>query len=271
MTRATLAVTLGLAGLAYGQASNVLCWGSNGSGQCNVPDGVFIQVSAGSAHSLAIRVDGTVECWGWNRYGQCNAPSGVFTQVAGGLFHSIGLREDGTIACWGSNTSGQCDAPNGVFTQVAAGESTSIGLREDGTIACWGSNNSGQCDAPEGVFTQVSASGRHCLALREDGTIACWGSNFFGNVMHRTVCSRKYRLANVIHLACGKMAPLHAGDVIPAMNVLLCQVVRTHEWRQGEHRTRSAWEFKVMVHCAFGGLRVRLAVSLMCRMVDFRR
>ena len=108
------------------------------------PAAGFVAITAGSAHSCALRSDGTVACWGSNEsrggehIGQAEAPAGQFTSVTAGNWHSCGLRGDGAVACWGNNNWGQANPPTGQFTAVAAGDVYSCGIRTDGTIACWG-------------------------------------------------------------------------------------------------------------------------------------
>ena len=78
-------------------------------------------VSAGAAHNLAIRSNGTLWSWGFNGCGRlgdgtlvakCSpvAVVGGFTdwhQVSGGGNHSLGVRSNGTIWAWGYNNVGQ--------------------------------------------------------------------------------------------------------------------------------------------------------------------
>ena len=127
-TRAVL-LTLGAAmALAGGRAvyadGNVVCWGSNYSGQCNTPAGLgsVTQIAGGYGHTIALKSDGTVACWGNNGNGQCNTPAGLasVTRIAGGDYHTIALKSDGTVACWGSNGN---DTPAGLasVTQIAGG------------------------------------------------------------------------------------------------------------------------------------------------------
>ena len=68
--------------------------------------GTVAQVSAGSAHTCAVRTDGTVDCWGRNDFGQTVPPAGAFIQVSGGWLHTCGLKTDSTVACWGDNYYG---------------------------------------------------------------------------------------------------------------------------------------------------------------------
>ncbi len=135
-------------------------------------------VTAGDAHSCALRTDGTITCWGNNEWGQADAPGGSFSAVtAGGApanAHSCALRTDSTVTCWGNNEWGQADAPGGSFSAVTAGAAHSCALRTDSTITCWGNNKYGQADAPGGSFSAVTAGGAHSCALRTDSTITCW-------------------------------------------------------------------------------------------------
>ena len=97
----------------------------------------YSAVSAGSAHSCALRTDGTITCWGSNSNGQADPPDGQYTAVTAGHDHSCGLRTDGAITCWGGYSVDH-DPPPGRYTAVTAGSSHSCGLRTDGAIICWG-------------------------------------------------------------------------------------------------------------------------------------
>jgi len=182
----------GLHSLALKSDGTVWAWGWNGDGQLgatttescgvvpcsSIPVQVsgltgVIAVAAGSAHSLALKSDGTVWAWGNNIRGQLgdgsqaqkNAPvqvSGLMgvTAIAGGGVHSLALLSDGTVWAWGSNFNGQLG--NGTsgnisstpvqvsglmgVTAIAAAIATdhSFALLSDGTVWAWGNNLSGQ-------------------------------------------------------------------------------------------------------------------------------
>lgn len=132
----------------------------------------WVQVSAGSIHSLALRSNGTAWGWGGNTYGQIgdnttNSTSspvsvvGGFTdwvQVTGGTRHSLGIRANGTAWAWGFNGNGRLGDGTvtdnaspvsviGGFTdwvQLSAGYSHSTGVRANGTAWGWGSNSDGK-------------------------------------------------------------------------------------------------------------------------------
>jgi hypothetical protein len=145
-------------------------WGDNVEGQINVPTDTFIAVSAGGAHSLAIRSDGTLVGWGYNANGQTIVPAGAFTAISGGIYYSLAIREDGTLVGWGDNSDGQINVPSGTFIAVSAGGTHSLAIRSDGTLVGWGNNDYGQIDVPAGSFTAVAAGAYYySLAIRSDG------------------------------------------------------------------------------------------------------
>jgi alpha-tubulin suppressor-like RCC1 family protein len=161
-------------------------WGCNGQGRLGddttfnrlLPVSVvggftdWCQVSAGGAHNLGLRTNGTAWAWGRNDFGQlgddtttCRSSPvsvvGGFTdwcQVAAGGFHSLGVRTNGTAWAWGRNAQGQLGDDTttnssspvsvvGGFTdwcQVSAGYTHNLGLRTNGTVWAWGFNNYGQ-------------------------------------------------------------------------------------------------------------------------------
>jgi len=127
----------------------------------------WCQVSAGYAHSLGVRTNGTAWAWGCNSYGKLgdnttvskSSPVSViggFTDwchVSGGYNQSLGLRTNGTAWSWGrnyrgvlgDNTTVDKSSPVSViggFTdwcQVSAGSSSlSVAVRTNGTAWAWG-------------------------------------------------------------------------------------------------------------------------------------
>jgi alpha-tubulin suppressor-like RCC1 family protein len=178
-----------------GIIKNAWAWGNNLSGQLgdntttsrlspvSVVGGFsdWVQVSAGSDHSLGVRTNGTAWSWGLNDSGQLGDNTttsrlspvsvvGDFTdwiQVSAGDFHSLGVRANGTIWSWGNNTNGRL------------GDNTSTFRLSPVSIV--------------GGFTdwiQVSAGGGHSLGLRANGTAWAWGVNFNGRLGDNTTTSR---------------------------------------------------------------------------------
>jgi alpha-tubulin suppressor-like RCC1 family protein len=141
----------------------------------------WCQVTAGYAHSLGLRSNGTAWAWGCNVDGQLgdnttttrSSPVSVvggFTdwcQVSGGTNHSVGVRTNGTAWAWGGNTQGQL------------GNNTTISRSSPVSVV--------------GGFTdwcQVSGGGNHSLGLRTNGTAWAWGSNGFGRLGDNTTTTR---------------------------------------------------------------------------------
>jgi len=177
--------------LALRSDGTLWAWGSGGAGrlgtgdtanqltpvQVNVPGGTsyyWAAVSAGDAHSFALRSDGTLWAWGNGGAGrlgiggaanqltpvQVNVPGGTsyyWTSVSTGNSHTLALRSDGTLWAWGANAQGRLGIGNTVGQQtpvqvasdndwvaVFAGAQHSLALRDDGTLWAWGNNASGQ-------------------------------------------------------------------------------------------------------------------------------
>lgn len=180
---------------AYGVATSaevslliipVVAWGHNFSGQTNVPftSTNALAITAGSAHGLALKGDGTVTSWGNNEYGQATPPQALTNVIAlsADYYHSLALRNDGVLIGWGLNVSGVLTPPPGLadVVAVASGVYHTLALKRDGTVVGWGNNNTyGQATPPAGLSNVIAISARaeHSLALRNDGTVVGWGDN----------------------------------------------------------------------------------------------
>ena len=145
--------------------------------------GSYLEVSAGTDHTCALRANNTITCWGNDKLGETGAPLGLFTAppgrysaVAAGGHHTCATGADGTITCWGNNLSGQTDAPSGRYSAVAAGSNHACGLRFGGVVACWGDDLLGRIDVPAGRFRAIAASGGSTCGLRPGGAAECWGT-----------------------------------------------------------------------------------------------
>src|SRR5262245_51303549 len=129
----------------------------------------LLDVEAGYEHVLALRSNGTLVPWGSNGSGQCNVPppNTAFVAMEAGAAHSLGLKSDGSIVAWGGNDRGQCNvpAPNSGFVAVAAGADHSLGLESDGSVVVWGDNSFGQLNVPlpNSGFVKLDAIGSHTL------------------------------------------------------------------------------------------------------------
>ncbi len=169
---------------------------------CSLPPPLYPKssIAAGSAHTVALKSDGTVRAWGSNNSGQLGdgtttdrlAPVKVtgldgVTAIAAGLSHTVALKSDGTVWAWGLNNYGQLgdgtygSSQNPVPTQVPSlgwgdchcrGSFHTVALKSDGTVWAWGYNVSGQLG--DGTTTDTSYPGpgdrsdrgdRHCRGM----------------------------------------------------------------------------------------------------------
>ena len=175
--------------LAVGSDGNLYTWGGNQYGQLGdgtttnrtaatmvaAPAGKrFVQVAAGSAHSMALDRDGTVWTWGSNEKEQLgrtpddNNPAGkpgpiaspasvTFIAISAGADHSTALDRDGNIWTWGDNQYQQLGFPTSTGSHEApAATPTGVGV-------------------PEAAFASVSAGASHSIGLDANGTAWTWG------------------------------------------------------------------------------------------------
>ena len=172
--------------LAVGSDGNLYAWGNNQNGQLGdgtttnrtastsvaAPAGKrFVQVAAGSAHSMALDRDGTVWTWGGNEKGQLGrtpdsgnpadrpgpaaTPTGMtFIAISAGADHSTALDRGGNTWTWGDNQYQQLGFSTG--TETTTTTPTGVGV-------------------PEAAFASVSAGSRHSIGLDANGNAWTWG------------------------------------------------------------------------------------------------
>jgi alpha-tubulin suppressor-like RCC1 family protein len=140
------------------------------------------QVSCGSAHTLAIKTDGTLWSWGRNTSGQLGdntttnrlTPVTTFAggtnwkQVSGGNFHTAAIKTDGTLWTWGNNSYGRL------------GDNTATNRSTPVTTFAGGTN-----------WKQVSCGDLHTTAIKTDGTLWTWGRNYNGQLGDNTSFNQK--------------------------------------------------------------------------------
>jgi alpha-tubulin suppressor-like RCC1 family protein len=175
-----------------------------------------VAISAGSAHTCALRGNGRIACWGSNASGQLgngnttnsNTPVAVkgltnAIGVAAGFAHTCALKANETVVCWGANDSGQLGdgttnpslAPVAVSglthaVAIASGWNHTCAIRDDETALCWGLGADGELGngsfdssptpvAVTGLTNVVAIEGGQddTCAVRSDHTAACWGDN----------------------------------------------------------------------------------------------
>lgn len=176
---------------AWGEGNNgVLGNNVSASGVSYVPFKInsssltnVIAVSAGLAHSLALKSDGTVVAWGINSYGQLGdntststkltpyaIPSTVINNVkaiGAGYRHSVFLKNDGTVWSIGSHVVGELGDKN-LATGNTTTSKSAIPLQATGLTGI-------QAISTNGIS-------KNTLALKSDGTVYIWGDNSYGQL-----------------------------------------------------------------------------------------
>ncbi|MCL2772823.1 MAG: sigma-70 family RNA polymerase sigma factor [Oscillospiraceae bacterium] len=167
-------------GTVWGWGDN--CFSQLGTGSrekyVTIPEQVkslsdVVSISAGVAHALALKKDGSVWSWGKNWYGQLGSsrrnaenrkiedsefPSEIpglkkITQISAGYFRSLALAEDGTVWRWGGYGDSRFSFP------IVYEADTPVQIKITGKI------------------TAISAGGMHDVMLCEDGTVWACGYN----------------------------------------------------------------------------------------------
>ena len=139
----------------------------------------WVQVSAGGAHNLGLRANGTAWSWGSNSQGVLGDGSVVskrspvsvvggytdWIQVSAGNSHNLAIRTNGTAWAWGfhqygrlgDNTAVAKSSPVSVvggftdWVQVSSGNDHSLGVRANGTAWAWGYGSYGRLGDNTGV------------------------------------------------------------------------------------------------------------------------
>jgi PKD repeat protein len=168
-------------------AGELVAWGSNYLGQCDVPAAAqsgIIAVAAGEYHSLALTAAGEVLAWGDNKQGQCDVPaaaqSGIIAIAAGG-HHNLALTAAGEVIGWGVAAHGAATPPPGAQSGViaiAAGYAHSMALTAAGEVLAWGDNAVGTCDVPvaaQSGIIAIAAGMHYSMALTNAGQVIVWG------------------------------------------------------------------------------------------------
>ncbi len=127
------------------------------------------KINSGSAHTLAIKTNGTLWAWGANNAGQIGNGESGFGRYKSPI-------QIGTATNWQSVSAG--DERFYTF---------SLAIKTDGTLWSWGNNDSGQLAAPTsnspvqiGSLTNwsvIDINLTHSLAVKTDGTLWAWGGN----------------------------------------------------------------------------------------------
>jgi alpha-tubulin suppressor-like RCC1 family protein len=167
-----------------------------------------IEVSAGEAHTVYLKSDGTA--WAAGRNAQGTLGDGTFTDR---------INPVQVVDAGGSALSG--------VSEVSAGYSHTVLLKSDGTVWATGSNDSVQLGDGTIAFRSnpvqvtkvggagltgvvgISAGGFHTVCLKSDGTVWATGRNYEGQLGDGTT-TQQNRSVQVVN---GGGIPDHRGDV----------------------------------------------------------
>lgn len=191
----------GLLLLSDGQ---VMAWGDNSHGECNVPalppGTSYIAIAAESGHSHAARSDGTILSWGqvWGlpippSETLWTLPPGVTcTQMAAGQFQMIALLSTGKVMTWGTGPFFEGYVPSLEelqggssvplrFTDASINLEAAMAVVSDGRLVGWGNVELPPASVTAGrTFTKVRYGVWHHAAMTDSGEVLAWGDNSYG-------------------------------------------------------------------------------------------
>ena len=145
MIRTTLAVTLGLTCISYGQdLYRAVCWSDENDAiwqLCNpdISDQLFSQISVGQGYTLGLTPGGGVIHWGDCETGTCFIPAGTYTELFTGPKSAYLKRENGSLVRVGSPNSRGLEEIDAEFIKIEFGfnafsNDRSYGLTIDGRL-----------------------------------------------------------------------------------------------------------------------------------------
>lgn len=129
-------------------------------------------LAVGSAHTVALRSDGTVLAAGDNSFGQCNVSDWTnIVAITAGAYHTVGLKADGTVVAVGDNSRGQCGA-NGMrgVVEIEAHAMDTVLRKADGSIVCFGAHDYAPQTASWTDVVRLAPAAYALVGLSSDGT-----------------------------------------------------------------------------------------------------
>jgi alpha-tubulin suppressor-like RCC1 family protein len=169
-------------------------------------DGALFTWGVGTSGRLGLATTASANTTARSSPTQVGASS--WTSISAGDAHTIAIRSDGILFTWGNNSQHALGTNDSVArsspTQIGASSWTSVSagqhvaaIRSDGALFIWGSGTSGKLglggttnrSSPVQIgsdsWTMVTAStslGHHTAAIRSDGLLFTWGAGTSGRL-----------------------------------------------------------------------------------------
>jgi alpha-tubulin suppressor-like RCC1 family protein len=151
----------------------------------------FRALTAGAAHTCALRSDGAVRCWGGNIFGRLGlgdaanrgddpgemgaalptvnlGPGRTATAIAAGAAHTCAILDTGQVKCWGYDFYGQLG--------IGATDHRGDDPGEMGAALPTVDLGTGR------TATAIAAGLRHTCAILDTDQVKCWGNNNAGQL-----------------------------------------------------------------------------------------
>ncbi|MCL2151745.1 MAG: S-layer homology domain-containing protein [Oscillospiraceae bacterium] len=184
----------------------------------------YTPVAGGSAHTIALKNDGTIWTWGTNRRMQLGWDSGTegwptptqvdenisTISVAAGIDFSIALWYDGNVYVLGTGGNSPVylvPRLTGIVA-VAAGQNDGLALDRDGKVWQWTIGETPREVQRLNNIAAIAAGGSHFFALTFSGEVWAWGDNWNGQLGDGTFTNAEQpkridSLANIIYITAG--------------------------------------------------------------------
>ena len=207
------------------------------------PLNVVTAVQAGGRHAILLRNDGRVECFGSNATGQCNVPKdlrdGSTRSIAvtasggdGGFGICAALTEDAVIRVWGDNfISGQTTVPpaaqdpdNPVIAISAGGGQEwghMLALRQDLSLVAWGSLTTSHVPATiQGHVAKIASGVLHGCCVLTNGTVTVFGP--MNDSLHAVPLAARDPSMPVNEISCGRNMYTSYAAALRADGAVVC-------------------------------------------------
>ncbi len=125
-------------------------------------------------------VAGEVVAWGDNQFGQCDVPASLTNAVfvTASSQNAAAITAEGSVIVWG-NSSGATNVPAGLndVVSIALSDRSCLALKSNGDVIGWGRlPDSTPLNLTKIVSVAIDWAGDYAVALAQDGTVIGWGN-----------------------------------------------------------------------------------------------